>query len=179
MWICYSSSRGSKASFATVQKEGGHEERATMVASLVPGIEGSGRDDQDEEEGDPKKDPEVKDGMSVEQLNELGKTWLRTYTMKIPDGVKLRQSTHAETQSIKKSQELACFVHQTINPLYLRFVKCDYPAKEGAMEYSWHLIRKKTRRPCSIREPLYGPKRALTPEQTATRLMANAKTHLK
>jgi hypothetical protein len=149
-----------------------------MVPDLRPGIEGCGRDDQENEEGDPEAEPEIKDGMGIEQLNELGKRCLRDYTTKTRTGMKLRQPTHAETQSIKKGQELACYVHQTINPLYRRFLQCDYLAKEGAMEYCWHLIRKKVRQLCSIREPLYGPKRALTPEQTAVKLMANTKAHL-
>jgi hypothetical protein len=116
--------------------------------------------------------------MTIEQLNELGAMWVRKFTEKARSGVSIRHSTHAETQSIKKSQELACYVHQTVIPLYTRFAKCDFRAKEGAMEYCWHLTRKKIRQQCSIQEPLYGPRRALTPEQTAVRLMANAKAHL-
>jgi hypothetical protein len=46
-----------------------------MVPVLKEGIEGSGRDDQDEEGGNPEKEQEIKDGMSVEQLNELGQAW--------------------------------------------------------------------------------------------------------
>jgi hypothetical protein len=160
------------------KKGQGSEWTVTMKAVLVPGIEGGGRDDQDEDDGLSEDIPEPREKMSVEQLNELGKQWLRSLTTKTRTAVILRHPTHAETQPITKIQELTCYVHQTINPLYLRFVKCDYEAKEGAMEYCWHLIRKKIRQLWQIREPDYGPKRALTPEQTAAKLMANAKADL-
>jgi hypothetical protein len=108
---------GVKRHLQQCKKKGGEEVRVAMVPEMKPGIEDCGREDQEDDSGDPKAPLEIKDGMDVEHLNELGKAWLREYTMKIRTGVKLRHPTHAETQSIKKSQELACYVHQTINPL--------------------------------------------------------------
>jgi hypothetical protein len=82
----------------------------------------------------------------------------------------IRRRTHAESKSIKQSQEVACFVHQDMT---LRPKECDFEAQEGAMEFCWHFIRKEIRKLRAMTEPLYGPRRSLTLEQTAVRLMAN------
>jgi hypothetical protein len=142
----------------------GQEWTVTMKPVLAPGVDGTGKDDQDEDGGKPEEIREPKAEMSVEELNEPGQSWLRTFTGKTREGVQMGHPTHHEAQSIKRSQELACDIYQTINPLYLRFVKCDFPAKEGAMEYCWHLISKKIGQLCNIPGTMYGPKRALTPE---------------
>jgi hypothetical protein len=68
-----------------------------MKPELVPGIEGSGRDDQDEEDGAPEEIPEPRENMTVEQLNEMGLMWRKTFTGKTMEGVRIRHPTHAET----------------------------------------------------------------------------------
>jgi hypothetical protein len=98
---------GVKRHLQRCKKGQGKEWNTTMVPKLVPRIVGDGRDDQDEEEGAQKDIPEPKDDMTVDQLNELGAVWVREFAEKTKSGVRIRHPTHAETQSIKKSQELA------------------------------------------------------------------------
>jgi hypothetical protein len=73
--------------------------------------------------------------------------------------------------------ELAAYVAATVFPLYQRFAGCDFDAKEGAMEYCWHLVRKKVAELCDL-TGIYSPRKALTPEQTAVRLTANQKARV-
>jgi hypothetical protein len=45
------------------------------------------------------------------------------------------------------------------------------------MEYCWHLVRKNTGELCSL-TGIYTPRKALTPEQTAVKLVTNEKTRI-
>jgi hypothetical protein len=81
VWVCsqchFVSSKegGVKKHIAHCKKHNSVEVRATMSPEIEPGIEGTGR--QDQEEGDEPEDiPTCHPKMNVKQLNELGRVWL-------------------------------------------------------------------------------------------------------
>jgi hypothetical protein len=90
-------------------------------------------------------------------------------------GVKIRHATNGESKRINDSQEVAVYVYETLLPRYEWVAQRNFEAKECAMEFCWHLLRKKIQQLCGMTEPMYGPRRARTPEQTAVRLIANQK----
>jgi hypothetical protein len=75
----------------------------------------------------------------------------------------MRHPTKTEAKRIQDKGKFVVFMERDVLPLYLRFQGCDYEAKEGAMEYCWHLFRKKIAYLCSLKD-IYKPRRALTPE---------------
>jgi hypothetical protein len=89
----------------------------------------------------------------------------------------MRHPTRAEAKRIQEGNEVPVFIEKTVLPLYKRFAGRDFEAKEGAMEYCWNLIRKKIAELCSITK-ISGTRRAMTPEQNATKLVANERVRI-
>jgi DNA-binding transcriptional regulator PaaX len=63
-----------------------------------------------------------------------------------------------EAKRIQDKGEFVVFMEQKVLPLYLRFQCCDYEAKDGAIEYCWHLIRKQIAYLCSLKD-IYKPRK--------------------
>jgi hypothetical protein len=113
--------------------------------------------------------------MSLAERNELGHFWLGKFLEWHKNGINMRHPTKMEAKRIQDKGEFVVFMEQKVLPLYLRFQGCDYEAQEGAMEYCWQLIRKQIGH-LSLLKDIYKPRKALTPEQTATKLVRNETT---
>jgi hypothetical protein len=117
-----------------------------------------------DEDLEPEDIPVACEKMTTPKPNELVRVWRRRFAELTWSGIRIRHPTHAESKSIKQSQEVACYGQQKVIPLYVRFSDCDFEGQEGATEFCRHFIRKKIRQPCNMMERLYGPRWAVTPE---------------
>jgi hypothetical protein len=143
--------------------------KAELRQDIVVGIKGDCSDERDKPMNDddaPESWTPEDPSMNTAQRNTVGKFWLKKFKKLIKQGIGMRHPTRAEAKRIQDGGELAVYVAATVLPLYQRFAGCDFDAKEGAMEYCWHLIRKKVADLCDL-TGIYTPRKALTPEQTA------------
>jgi hypothetical protein len=63
----------------------------------------------------------------------------------------MRHPTRAEAKRIQNGNEFVVYMESTVLPLYQMFQRCDFEAKEVAMEYCWHLVRKKMGELCFLK----------------------------
>jgi hypothetical protein len=70
----------------------------------------------------------------------------------------MRHPTNAEAKRIQDKGELVVYMEKTVLPLYLWFQGCDFEAKEGAMEYCWHLVRAQMAHLRSLKD-IYTPRK--------------------
>jgi hypothetical protein len=155
-----------------------------MLAELRPEIAVEIKGDWSDERGKPTNEEDdpgswelVNAEMNVAQRNTIGKLWLKKFRTLTVQGVSMRDPTRVEAKRIQDGGELPAYVAASVLPLYQRFAGCDFDAKDGAMEYCWHLIRKKAAELCSL-TGICTPRKALTPEQTAVKLVTNEKTRV-
>jgi hypothetical protein len=147
---------------------------------IAVGIKGDCADERGKptnEEGNPGSWEQENAEVNVAQRNTIGMFWLKKLRKLTAQGVWTRHPTRAEAKRIQEGGELAAYVAASVLPLCQRFAGCDFDAKEGAMEYCWHLIRKKTAELCSL-TGIYTPRKALTPEHIAVKLVTNEKTRV-
>jgi hypothetical protein len=111
--------------------------------------------------------------MTMADRNQLGRFWLKKFREWTKTWINMSHPTDAETRKIRDRQEVPLLIQQTVLPLYPRFGRCDFEAKEGEMEHCWHMIHCcRMSELCSLTN-IYRLRRALSPEQTAVKLLSN------
>jgi hypothetical protein len=93
------------------------------------------------------------------------------------NAISMRHSTRAEAKRIQNKGHFVAFMQAKVLLLYLRFQGRDFEAKELSMEYCWDLIPKQIGFLCSLKD-ICKPRKELTPEQTATKLVRNENTKI-
>jgi hypothetical protein len=134
-------------------------------------------DERKKTNDDPDELEEEHENMTLADRNVIGKFWLQKFRDWSKKGISMRHPTPADAKRIQDGGGLVIYIQEKVVPVYQRFQGCDFEAKEGAMEYCWHPIRKQMAFLCSPKD-IYPPRKALTPEQTATKLVRNERTKI-
>jgi hypothetical protein len=101
--------------------------------------------------------------MFVAEQDVIGVFWLRKFKDWVKKGIRMRHPTRAEAKRIRDDSDFVVYMQFTVLVLSQRFKGCGFEAKDGATEYSWHLVRKKMGELCSPKN-IYTLLKALTPE---------------